>query len=58
MTYTPRVITAFVPEQGPDLVTGVVTMDQVTFITPLSLSSEAFATSRFNCRALLESGSP
>ena len=33
-------------------------MDDATFTTLLSLSSGASATSRFNCRALLDTGSP
>ena len=41
------------PEQGPNLISGVVTMDDATF-TLLSLSSGVSATSRFNCRALLD----
>ena len=47
-----------IPEQGPDLIGGVVTMDDATFTTLLSLHSGVSATSRFNCRALLDTGSP
>ena len=47
-----------IPEQGPDLIVGVVTMDDATFTTLLSLHSGVSATSRFNCRALLDTGSP
>ena len=47
-----------IPEQGPDLIGGVVTMDDATFTTLLSLHSGVSATSRFNCRALLGTGSP
>ena len=45
-------------EQGPDLIGGVVTMDDVTFTTLLSLTSGASATYQFRCRALLDTGSP
>ena len=45
-------------EQGLDLVSGVVTMDDATFTILLSVSSGASATSRFHCRALLDTGSP
>ena len=37
---------------------GVVTMDDATFTTLLSLHGGVSTTSRFNCRALLETGSP
>ena len=47
-----------IPEQGPDLISGVVTMDDATFTTLLSLHSGVSTTSRFNCRALLDTGSP
>ena len=47
-----------IPEQGPDLIGGVVTMDDATFTTLLSLHSGVSATTRFNCRALLDTGSP
>ena len=53
-----RVTAPLLPDRGPDLVSGVVTMDDVTFTTLLSLSSGASATYRFNCRALLDTGSP
>ena len=46
------------PEQGPDLIGDIVTMDDATFTTLLSLHSGVSATSRFNCRALLDTGSP
>ena len=46
------------PEQGPDLISGVVTMDDTTFTTLLSLHSGVSTTSRFNCRALSDTGSP
>ena len=47
-----------IPEQGPDLIGGVVPMDDATFTTLLSLHSGVSATSRFNCRALLDTGPP
>ena len=54
----PRIDAPLIPEQGPDLISGVVTMDDATFTTLLSLHSGASTTSRFNCRALLDTGSP
>ena len=53
-----RIDASFIPEQGPDLISGVVTMDDATFTTLLSLHSGVFTTSRFNCRALLDTKSP
>ena len=47
-----------IPEQGPDLIGGVVIMDDATFTTLLSLHSGVSTTFRFNCRALLDTGSP
>ena len=58
LAYAQRVTAPPIPEQRPDLVSGVVTMDDATFTTLLSLSSGASATSRFNCRALYNTGSP
>ena len=46
------------PEQRPEFISGVVTMDDATFTTLLSLHSGVSTTSRFNCRALLDTGSP
>ena len=43
------------PEQGPDLIGGIVTMDDATFTTLLTLHSGVFATSRFDGRAILDS---
>ena len=43
------------PEQGPDLIGGIVTMDNATFTTLLTLQSGVSATSRFDCRAILDS---
>ena len=45
-------------DQGPDLIGGVVTMDEVTFTTLPPLTSGTSATSQFLCRALLNTGSP
>ena len=58
LAYAQRATPPLLPEQGPDPVSGVVTMDDATFSTLLSLSSGAFATSLFNCRALPDTGSP
>ena len=52
-----RIDASLIPEQGPDLISGVVTMDDATFTTLLSLHSGVSTTSRFNCRALLDTGS-
>ena len=57
LAYAQRATAPLLPEQDPDLESGVVTMDDATFTTLLSLSSGAFATSPFNCRALLDTGS-
>ena len=53
-----RIDAPLIPEQGLDLIGGVVTMDDATFTTLLSLHSGVSATSRSNCRALLDTGSP
>ena len=53
-----RIDAPLIPEQGPDMIGGVVTMDDATFTTLLSLHSGGSATSRLNCRALLDPGSP
>ena len=53
-----RIDAPLIPEQDPDLIGAVVTMDDATFTTLLSLHSGVSATSRFNCRALLDTGSP
>lgn len=47
LAFAPCVITPLIPEQGPDLVSGILTMDDPTFTTLLSLSSEAFPISRY-----------
>ena len=54
----PRIDAPLIPEQGPDLISGVVLMDDATFTALLSLHSGVSTTSRFNCRALLDTGSP
>ena len=43
------------PEQGPDLIGGIVTIDDATFTTLLTFHSGVFATSRLACRAILDS---
>ena len=53
-----RIDAPLIPEQGPDLIGGVVTMDDATFTALLSLHNGVSATSRLNCRALLGTGSP
>ena len=58
LTNTTRTDKPFVSEQGPDLISGVVTMDGATFTTLPSLTSGAWPTSQFSCRALLDTGSP
>ena len=52
-----RIDAPFKAEQGPDLIGGVVTTYDTTFTTLLSLHSGVCTTSRFNCRALLDTGS-
>ena len=46
------------PEQGPGLIGGIVTMDDATFTTLSTVHSGVSATSRFDCRALLDTRSP
>ena len=58
LTNTTRADKPFISEQSPDLISGVVTMDDVTFTTLPSLTSGASTTSQFHCRALLDTGSP
>ena len=53
-----RADASLLPEQGPDLIGGIVTMNDTTFTTLLTLHSGVSATSRFDCRALLDTGSP
>ena len=57
-TYGSHTDKALIPEQGPDLINGVVTIDDIMFTTLPSLTSGASATSPFRCRALLDTGSP
>ena len=52
----PRIDAPLIPEQSPDLISGVVTMDDATLTALLSLHSGVSTTSRFNCRALLDTG--
>ena len=58
LAYAQRVTAPPIPEQGPDLVSAVVTKDDATFTTLHSLSSGAPATSSFNCLALIDTGWP
>ena len=58
LTNTTRADKPVTSEQDPDLISGVITMDDVTFTTLPSLTSGASATSQFRCRALLDTGSP
>ena len=54
-THTDEPLTS---QQGPDLISGVGTIHDVTFTTLRSLTSGASAISPFRCRALLDTGSP
>ena len=56
-TYGSHTDKVLIPEQGPDLVSGTVTIDDDTFTTLPSLTSGASATPPFRCRALLDTGS-
>ena len=58
LTNATRTDESFISKQEPDLISGVVTVDDVTFTTLPSLTSGASATSQFRCRALLDTGSP
>ena len=58
LTNTSRTDKPLLSEQGPGLISGVVTMDDATFTTLTSLTSGAWATSQFPCHALLDTGSP
>ena len=58
LAHGPRINAPLIPEQGPELISGVVAMDDATFTTLLSLHSGVSTTSRFNCRALQDTGSP
>ena len=57
LTHTKRVEAPLLLEQGPDLISGAVIMDDATFTIFLSLARGTSAMSRFNCRALLDKGS-
>ena len=57
LTNTNRTDEPLIPEQGPDLISGVITMDDATFTTLPSLTSGFSTTLRFRCRALLDTGS-
>ena len=58
LTYSPHIDKALIPEQGPGLVSGTVTIDDDTFTTLPSQTSGASAISPFRCHALLDTGSP
>ena len=58
LTNATRTEKPLITEQGPDLISGVVTIDYVTFTTFPSLTSGASATSQFRCHAPLDTGSP
>ena len=58
LAHTKRVDALLKPEQDHDLISGVVTIDAATFTALLSLASGVSEMSRFNCRALLDTGSP
>ena len=57
LAHTKRANAPLLPEQGPDLISGAVTMDDATLTTFLSLARRTSTKSRFNCRALLNTGS-
>ena len=57
LTYASHTDKALIPEQGLDVISGVVTIDDVTFTTLPSLTSGA-STSLFRFRALRGTGSP
>ena len=57
LTSTIRSDEPFISEQGPDLISSVVTLNDVTFTTLPFLTSGASATSQFRCRALLDTKS-
>ena len=57
LTHIKRADTPLLPEQGPYLISGAVTTDDATFTTFLSLARGTSAKSRFNYRALLDTGS-
>ena len=57
-TYGSHTDKALIPEQGPDLISGIVTIDDNTFTTLPLLTSGTSATYPFRCHALLDTGSP
>ena len=57
LVHTKRVDARLLPEHGPDLISGTVTMDDVTFTTFLPLTRGTSAISWFHCRALLDTAS-
>ena len=57
LTNTTRTDEPFISEQGPNLISGVDTMNDATFTILPSLTSGALVTSQFLCRALLDTGS-
>ena len=52
LDYSKRVDARLIPEQGPDLNSCAVTMDDATFTTFLSLARGTFTMSWFNYRVL------
>lgn len=58
LAYALRVDSHPVPEHDADFIGGVVTVGDAKLATLLSLSRRVFKTSRFKCRALLETGPP
>ena len=58
LTYGSHTDKALIREHGPDLICGIVTIDDDTLTTLPSLTSGASSTSPFRCRALLDTGSP
>lgn len=58
MAQEQRVDVPLVPEQGPNFISSVVTMDDPMFTALLSLSSRVSATSWLDHRALFDTESP
>ena len=57
LAHIKRVDAPLLPEQGPDLTSDAVTVDDATFNTFLSLTRGTSTMSPFNCCALLDTGS-
>ena len=57
LAHSERITAPGLPEQGPNLVSGVVTMDEAMLTTKLTLHSEVSSMRRLHCRFLLETGS-